>query len=60
MKFFMGIFCGALASSAYYLTIAKYSRENFRSTLKNHKNCESLAQLANLSPFTVYVHMLIT
>ena len=34
-------FHGALASSVYYLTIAKYSWENFHSTLENH---ESLAQ----------------
>ena len=34
-------FHGALASSIYYLTIAKYSRENFHSTLENRK---SLAQ----------------
>ena len=34
-------FCGALTRSVYYLTIAKYWRENYLSTLKN---CESLAQ----------------
>ena len=33
-----------LASSAYYLTITKYSWENFHDTLKNHENCKSLAQ----------------
>ena len=32
---------GALASSVYYLTIAKYLQENFCGALKNHK---SLAQ----------------
>ena len=37
-------FCSTLASSVYYLTIAKYIQENFCSTLKSHKNCESLAQ----------------
>ena len=37
MKFFMGYFCSALASGVYYLTIAKYSWENFCSTLKNFK-----------------------
>ena len=46
MKAFVGIllweyFCGALASSVYYLIIAKYSQENFRNTLKN---CKSLAR----------------
>ena len=30
-------FCDALASSIYYLTIAKYSRENFHNTLKTTK-----------------------
>ena len=44
MKFSWKYFCGALASSIYYLTRAKYSWENFRSTLKNHENHESLAQ----------------
>ena len=34
-------FCGALASSVYYSTIAK---ENFHSTLTNHGNRESLVQ----------------
>ena len=33
-----------LACSVYYLTTAKYSWENFRSTLKNCENHESLAQ----------------
>ena len=28
----------------YYLTIAKYSQENFHSTLENHENHDSLAQ----------------
>ena len=37
-------FRGVLASSAYYLTTFKHSRENFRGTLKNRKNPESLAQ----------------
>ena len=41
MKFLREDFCGPLASSVYYLTIAKYSQKNFRGTLKN---CESLAQ----------------
>ena len=44
MKFFTGIFHGALVSSVYYLTITKYSQENFHGTLKNHENHESLAQ----------------
>ena len=37
-------FCGPLTSSVYYLTIAKYLRENFCGTLKNCENHESLAQ----------------
>ena len=41
MKFSREYFHGALASSVYYLTKAKYSRKNFRGTLKN---CGSLAQ----------------
>ena len=36
--------CCSLASSIYYLTIAKYPQENFRGTLKNHENHGSLAQ----------------
>ena len=39
--------CDALATSVYYLLpiyIAKNSRENFRCTLKNRENSESLAQ----------------
>ena len=44
IKFFTEILCGALASSVYYLTIAKYSQENFCGTLKIHKKRESLAQ----------------
>ena len=36
-KFSWRYLCGALASSDYYLTIAKYSQENFHSTQpKNH------------------------
>ena len=30
-------FCGALTSSAYYFTIAKFSQENFHDTLKNRE-----------------------
>ena len=30
VKFFMGMLCGAWASSIYYLTIPKYSQKNFR------------------------------
>ena len=41
MKFLRKYFCGALATSVHYLPIAKNSRENFRSKLKNRK---SLAQ----------------
>ena len=37
-------FCCVLASSVYYLTIAKHLWENFCSTLKDHENHESLAQ----------------
>ena len=37
MKFSLEYFCGALASDVYYSTIAKYSQENFHSTLKNRK-----------------------
>ena len=40
-RFSWEYFCGALASSVYYLTIAKYSWENFRGALKN---CKKLAQ----------------
>ena len=36
-------FRGTLATSIYYLPIAKYSRENFHGTLKNRENRESLA-----------------
>ena len=44
MKIFLRKYpCGALASSVYYLTIAKYSRENFHGTLTNRENHESLA-----------------
>ena len=32
------VFHGALVNSVYYLTIAKYSWENFHSTLKNRKS----------------------
>ena len=41
IKFFMGVLLQCLGQGAYYLTIGKYSRENFHGTLKNH---ESLAQ----------------
>ena len=41
MKIFVGILLQCLARSVYYLTIAKYSWENFSGTLKN---CKSLAQ----------------
>ena len=41
MKFWREYFHSALTSSAYYLTIVKYSQETFSSTLEN---CESLAQ----------------
>ena len=44
MKFSGEYFCSALASSVYYLTIAQYSWENFRGTLKNCENGGSLAQ----------------
>ena len=49
MKFFVGsfsweYFCSALASSVYYSTIAKYSQENFRGTLKNSENHDSSDQ----------------
>ena len=40
------VFHGALASSVYYLTIAKHSCKNFHATLKNH---ESLAQWITVS-----------
>ena len=43
MKFSWEYFHGTMASSVHYLTIAKYSLENFRSTLKNRENCKSLA-----------------
>ena len=43
-KFSQESFHHALASSVNYLTIAKYLRKNFRGTLKNHENHESLAQ----------------
>ena len=33
-----------MATSVHYLRIAKNSRENFRSKLKNRENRESLAQ----------------
>ena len=41
LSFLQEYFHSALASSVYYLTISKYSWENFHSTLKN---CERLAQ----------------
>ena len=44
MKVLWEYFCSALASSVYYLTIAKNSWENFCGTVKNRENCESLAQ----------------
>ena len=40
-EFFTGILLRCLGQQCYYLTIAKYSQENFCSTLKN---CESSAQ----------------
>ena len=43
-------FHGALASSVYCLTVAKYSQENLHSTFKNCENHENLAQRV----FTVY------
>ena len=54
MKFSQEYFCCVLASSVYYLTIAKYLRQTFRSTLKNHKNHERLAQW--VFPLLRYVH----
>ena len=45
MNFLQEYFRSALASSVHYLTIAKYSRENFHDILKNHEKSESLAQL---------------
>ena len=44
MKFSQEYFCGALASSVYYLTIAKYSWKNFCGTLKKCENHKRLAQ----------------
>ena len=44
MKFFVGILFIALASSVYYLTIAKYSWKIFRGTLKSRENHKSLTQ----------------
>ena len=41
MKFFVEILRGALATSVYYLPVAKISQKNFRGKLKN---CKSLAQ----------------
>ena len=38
MKFFIEILLQCIATSVYYLPIAKNSQENFRGTLKNHKN----------------------
>ena len=40
-KFLQEYFHGALASIGYYLTITKYSQENFCAALEN---CERLAQ----------------
>ena len=54
MKFSWEYFCCVLVSIVYYLTIAKYLWENFRSTLKNHENHESLAQ--RVFPHLQYVH----
>ena len=34
----MKVFCSVLASSAYYLTTAKYLQENFHGSLKNRKS----------------------
>ena len=45
MKFFMGIFSWCLGQRRLLFNyIAKCSWENFRDTLKNCENCESLAQ----------------
>ena len=44
MKFLQKYFHGALVTSVYCLPIAKNSRGNFHGTLKNCKNCKSLAQ----------------
>ena len=41
MKFSQKYFRGALASSVYYLSIAKNSQENFCGKLKNCENHES-------------------
>ena len=50
MKFSWEYFCGTLASSVYYyLTITKYSQENFRGTAKLQK-----LNPANLSLSAVY------
>ena len=38
MKFFVEYFCGALATSVYYLPVAKNSWENFCGTLKNRES----------------------
>ena len=38
VKFLRDYFRGALVSSAYYLTIAKFSQENLRDALKNREN----------------------
>ena len=43
MKFFMRIFSWCLGQQCF-LTIAKYSQENFHGTVKNYENCKSLAQ----------------
>ena len=56
IKIFAGILSRCHGQHVYYLTIAKYSQENFRSTLKNR---ESLAQ--QIFPrlrYTIGIHQL--
>ena len=38
IKFLREYFHSALASGVYYLTLAKYTQENFHGILKNHKS----------------------
>ena len=52
MIFLWKYFHSALATSVYYLPIAKNSWENFRGTLKNRESCKSLAQ--RIFPFLRY------
>ena len=61
MKFSWKYFCGALATSVYYLPIAKNSQENFCGTLKTRENRESLAQqifprLRYALPYLLYIY----